>query len=154
MLFANDFATMSIATDHVLPTPRPQRWQVGRLMGAAGILAALSLLASGLLYLWAYSRGLSPAQLRSVVFLILVFTNQTGIYVLRTNDRLWRLAPSRWMAVASLGDIAAVSLLAGFGVLMAALPWGVVLAVLLASAVLALLLDAIKRPLFARFDIA
>ncbi len=154
MLFANDFATMSIATDHVLPTPRPQRWQVGRLMGAAGILAALSLLASGLLYLWAHSRGLSPAQLRSVVFLILVFTNQTGIYVLRTNDRLWRLAPSRWMAAASLGDIAAVSLLAGFGVLMAALPWGIVLAVLLASTVLALLLDAIKRPLFARFDIA
>jgi H+-transporting ATPase len=154
MLFANDFATMSIATDRVLPTPKPQRWQVGRLMGAAGVLAALSLLASVLLYLWAQSRGLSPAQLQTVVFLILVFTNQTGIYALRNDDRLWRLAPSRWMAAASIGDIVAVSLLAGFGVLMAALPWEIVLGVLVASGVLALLLDAVKRPLFIRFDIA
>ena len=154
MLFANDFATMSIATDRVLPTPKPQRWQVGRLMGAAGILAALSLLASALLYWWAQSRGLSDVQLQTVVFLILVFTNQTGIYALRNDDRLWRLAPSRWMEAASVGDIVVVSLLAGFGLLMAAVPWSVVLTVLVASAVFAMLLDAIKRPLFTRFDIA
>ncbi|MHB1873219.1 MAG: plasma-membrane proton-efflux P-type ATPase, partial [Steroidobacteraceae bacterium] len=141
-------------TDRVLPTPKPQRWQVGRLMGAAGILAALSLLASALLYWWAQSRGLSDVQLQTVVFLILVFTNQTGIYALRNDDRLWRLAPSRWMEAASVGDIVVVSLLAGFGLLMAAVPWSVVLTVLVASAVFAMLLDAIKRPLFTRFDIA
>ena len=154
MLFANDFATMSIATDRVLPAARPQRWQVGRLMGAAGLLALLSLLASLLIYLWARALGLSAVQLQTVVFLILVFTNQTGIYVLRNDAPMWRLAPSRWMAAASLGDIVIVSLLAGFGILMAALPWVVVSGVLLASVVFALLLDLIKRPLFTRFHIA
>ena len=154
MLFANDFATMSIATDRVLPAARPQRWQVGRLMGAAGLLALLSLLASLLIYLWARALGLSAVQLQTVVFLILVFTNQTGIYVLRNDAPMWRLAPSRWMAAASLGDIVIVSLLAGFGILMAALPWVVVGGVLLASVVFALLLDLIKRPLFTRFHIA
>ncbi|WP_297903456.1 plasma-membrane proton-efflux P-type ATPase [Metallibacterium sp.] len=154
MLFANDFASMSIATDRVLPAVRPQRWQVGRLMGAAGLLALLSLLASLLIYLWARALGLSAVQLQTVVFLILVFTNQTGIYVLRNDAPMWRLAPSRWMAAASLGDIVIVSLLAGFGILMAALPWVVVSGVLLASVVFALLLDLIKRPLFTRFHIA
>jgi len=154
MLFANDFATMSIATDRVLPAARPQRWQVGRLMSAAGLLAILSLLASLLIYLWARALGLSAVQLQTVVFLILVFTNQTGIYVLRNDAPMWRLAPSRWMAAASLGDIVIVSLLAGFGILMAALPWVVVGGVLLASVVFALLLDLIKRPLFTRFHIA
>lgn len=47
-----------------------------------------------------------------------------------------------------------LSLLAGFGLLMAAVPSSVVLTVLVASAVFAMLLDAIKRPLFARFEIA
>ncbi len=154
MLFANDFASMSIATDRVLPAVRPQRWQVGRLMGAAGLLALLSLLASLLIYLWARALGLSAVQLQTVVFLILVFTNQTGLYVLRNDAPMWRLAPSRWMAAASLGDIVIVSLLAGFGILMAALPWVVVSGVLLASVVFALLLDLIKRPLFTRFHIA
>jgi H+-transporting ATPase len=154
MLFANDFATMSIATDRVVPTPKPQRWRVRRLMGAAGVLATVSLLVSALLYVWVHSRGMNAPQMRTVVFLLLVFTNQTALYALRSDDRLWRLAPSRWMAAASAGDIVLVSLFAGFGVLMSAVPWSIVLVVLGASVALALLLDAIKRPLFAYFDIA
>jgi H+-transporting ATPase len=155
MLFANDFATMSIATDRVQPAALPQRWQVGRLMGASIVLAGLSLLFAAGLYLWAQSQGLSAAQLQTVVFLILVLGNQAGIYLLRSDGPMWRLAPSKWMAAAILGDVIAVSLLAGFGVLMAALPWLVVGAILLATAVFTLLLDTLlKRPLFARFAIA
>jgi H+-transporting ATPase len=154
MLFANDFATMSIATDRVLPTPKPQRWRVGRLMSAAVVLAAVSLLGSILLYIWVHSRGMNPAQMETVVFLLLVFTNQTALYALRNDERLWRLAPSKWMAAASVGDIVAVSLFAGFGVLMASVPWSIVLVILGVSVALALLLDAIKQPLFVRFDIA
>jgi H+-transporting ATPase len=154
MLFANDFATMSIATDRVLPAAKPQRWQVRKLMGASIVLAALSLAFALAFYLWAWTQGLSAAQLQTVVFLILVFGNQAGIYVLRNDDHLWRLAPSRWLAVASVGDITIVSLFAGFGFLMATLPWAVVGILLIASALFALLLDAIKRPLFAHFSIA
>ncbi len=155
MLFANDFATMSIATDRVQPAAQPQRWQVGRLMGASIVLAGLSLLFAAGLYLWAQAQGLSAAQLQTVVFLILVLGNQAGIYLLRSDGPMWRLAPSKWLAAASLGDVLAVSLLAGFGVLMAPLPWMVVGFVLLATVVFTLLLDALlKRPLFARFAIA
>ena len=155
MLFANDFATMSIATDRVRPAALPQRWQVRRLMGASILLAGLSLLFAAGLYVWALAQGLSAAQLQTVVFLILVFGNQAGIYLLRSDGPLWRLAPSKWMAAASLGDVTAVCLLAGLGVLMAALPWFVIGVILLATIVFTLLLDLLlKRPLFARFAIA
>ncbi|MDD4887628.1 MAG: HAD-IC family P-type ATPase, partial [Thiomonas sp.] len=155
MLFANDFATMSIATDRVLPAALPQRWQVRKLMGASIVLAALSLLFAWGLYVWAQAQGLSLAQLQTVVFLILVFGNQAGIYLLRSDGPLWQLAPSRWMAAASIGDLLIVCLLAGLGMLMAALPWLVVSVILLATVVFTLLLDTlIKRPLFRRFSIA
>jgi len=155
MLFANDFATMSIATDRVLPAPLPQRWRVRKLMGAAVALAVPSLLLAWGLYVWASAQGLGPAPLETVVFLILVFSNQTSLYLLRTDGPLWTLAPSRWMVAASVGDILLVSLLSGFGVLMAPLPWFVVGVVLLANILFTLVLDVfVKRPLFRRFAIA
>ncbi|WP_449370887.1 plasma-membrane proton-efflux P-type ATPase [Thiomonas sp.] len=155
MLFANDFATMSIATDRVHPSAQPQRWQVGRLMGASIVLAVFSLLFAWGVYVWAQAQGLSLAQLQTVVFLILVFGNQAGIYLLRSDGPLWSLGPSRWMAAASIGDGIIVCWLAVFGVLMAALPWFVVGMVLLATVVFTFLLDSwVKRPLFHYFAIA
>jgi len=95
----------------------------------------------------------SPVQMQTVVFLLLVFTNQACIYVLRTDGRLWSFAPGRWMALASVGDIILVSGLAVLGWLMAPLPAVLVLGLLVASAVFALLLDQAKRYVFQHFAI-
>ncbi len=154
LLFTNDFLTMTIATDRVQAAPLPQRWAVRRLVGAALVFAALSLLFSFSLYVWTRnSAGFNAAQLQTVVFLLLVFTNQACIYVLRSDGRLWSLAPGRWMLLASVGDVAAVSALATLGWLMAPLPWRWVGGLLLACAAFALLLDQAKRIVFARFAI-
>jgi H+-transporting ATPase len=149
LLFANDFVTLTIATDRVRPASRPQRWQVPRLLGAAVAFASLSLVFSLSIYAWAYSsHALSATQLQTVVFLILVFTNQAGIYVLRTDGRMWRFAPGRWMALASTADVAAVCALASLGWLMAPLPLPFVLLLLAASIGFAMALDAFKTPIF------
>ena len=154
LLFTNDFVTMTIATDRVQPAPKPQRWAVGRLVGAALVFAALSLLFSFSVYWWTRStQGLSPTQLQTLVFLLLVFTNQACIYVLRTDGRLWSFAPSRWMALASAGDLVLVTALALLGWLMAPLPAALVLGLLGACVLFALLLDQAKRYVFPRFAI-
>jgi H+-transporting ATPase len=154
LLFTNDFVTMTIATDHVQPAPRPQRWAVRRLVGAAGVFATLSLMFTFSLYWWVRTtQGLSPAQLQTVVFLILVFTNQAGIYALRSDGPCWRLAPGRLMLLASLGDLALVSVLGTMGWLMAPLPVGMVAGVLGACAAFALVLDQAKLVVFPRFSI-
>jgi H+-transporting ATPase len=149
LLFANDFITLTIATDRVLPSPRPQRWQASRLLGAAIAFASLSLVFSLSIYAWAYTRGsLSAAQLQTLVFLLLVFTNQAGIYVLRTDGRMWRFAPGRWMALASTAAVVVVSAMASWGLLMAPLPTQLVLTLLAASVAFALVLDTLKAPAF------
>ncbi len=154
LLFTNDFVTMTIATDRVQPAPRPQRWRVRQLVGAALVFAVLSLVFSFSFYWWVRSTlGLSQQQLQTVVFLILVFTNQANIYVLRTDGRVWSFAPGRWMALASASDLVIVGLLAGFGVLMAAAPWALIGGLLGAVIVFALLLDQAKRVVFERFAI-
>jgi H+-transporting ATPase len=154
LLFTNDFVTMSIATDRVQPAPQPQRWRVRRLMGAALVFAVLSLLFSFSIYGWVRStRGFTPAQLQTVVFLLLVFTNQACIYVLRTDGRLWSFAPGRWMALASVSDVVIVSLFALLGWLMAPLPIALVAGLIAAVIVFALALDQAKRFVFQRFAI-
>jgi len=154
LLFTNDFVTMTIATDRVQPAAMPQRWAVRNLVGAALVFAVVSLLFSFSAYWWMRStQGLSPAQLQTGVFLLLVFTNQACIYVLRTDGRLWSFASGRWMALASVGDIILVSGLAVLGWLMAPLPSALVVGLLFACAAFALLLDQVKRFVFPYFAI-
>ena len=155
LLFTNDFVTMTIATDRVQAAPQPQRWRVRNLMAAAAVFAGLSLLFTFPVYLWIRgSAGLDTAQLQTVVFLLLVFTNQACIHVLRGNGRLWSFAPGGWMVLASVSDVLLVSLFALMGWLMAALPLALVTGLILACVVFALLLDQAKRWVFARFGIA
>jgi len=152
LLFTNDFVTMTIATDRVQPAAKPQHWQVRRLMGAATVFGAMSLLFSFSVYWWIRdTQGLNASQMQTVVFLLLVFTNQACIYVLRTDGRLWSFAPGRGMLLASMGDIVLVSLLATLGWLMAALPAILVGGLIAACALFALLLDQAKRIVFPRF---
>ncbi len=154
LLFTNDFVTMAIASDRVQVSAKPQRWAVPRLMGAALIFAVLSLLFSFSAYWWIRStQHLSPDQMQTVVFLLLVFTNQACIYVLRSDGHLWSFAPGRWMALASAGDIVLVSSMAVSGWWMAALPALLVAGLLVAAAIFALLLDQSKHLVFPRFAI-
>jgi len=154
LLFTNDFVTMSIASDRVLPSRLPQRWQVRKLMASAAILGVVSLVFSFSLYSIVRVHGdLSPAQLQTFLFLILVFTNQASVFALRTDGALWQVKPSRLLAMASTLDILVVGSLSTLGWLMAALPLGFVLLVLVLSVFFALALDLIKQGVLPRFGL-
>jgi H+-transporting ATPase len=64
---------------------------------------------------------LSLEELRTLVFLTLVFTGQATIYLIRERNHFWHSRPSSWMITASIADILIVSLMAIFGILMAPL---------------------------------
>ncbi|MDE2608715.1 MAG: plasma-membrane proton-efflux P-type ATPase [Burkholderiales bacterium] len=154
LLFANDFVTMTIAVDRVRPAARPQRWRVGQLVGGAAVLAVVSLAFSLSLYLWSRAQfGLSAAQMQTMVFLLLVFTTQANVYVLRNDAHLWSFAPSAVMALASAGDVVLVSILAATGTLMVAVPWQLVGVMIAIVAAFALVLDQAKRVVFRRFGL-
>jgi H+-transporting ATPase len=150
LLFANDFVTMSLATDHVTPDPAPERWQVRRLFALSASLAAL-LVGEAALVLWLVTAGplqQAPAQIPTVIFLLFVFSGQATVYVVRERRAFWRSLPSRPLLIASGADILVVSLLAIFGVLMVPISAGLVLLLLALTVVFTFALDALKLLLY------
>jgi H+-transporting ATPase len=146
LLFANDFVTMSIAADHATPSPTPDRWQVGHLVGSALALAAVLLVESFLL-LWLSLAVLheSLAQTQTLIFLMLVFSGQTTVYVVRERGHFWSSRPGRTLLVASLCDLLVVSALATVGILMTPVAPTLIGGTFALALAFMVLLDQVKR---------
>jgi H+-transporting ATPase len=154
LIFANDFVTMSIATDHVGYSLRPDRWHVGPLMAAAGLLS-LGVLAESFLVLYLATDvfHLALPQIQTLVFTMLVFSGQATVYLVRVRRHFWTARPSGLLMIASIADIAVVTVLASLGVLMAPIAFPLVLAVLGIAVLFALLMDPVKVALFRAFGL-
>jgi H+-transporting ATPase len=120
LFFTNDFVTMSIATDRVSYSRKPDRWDIRTLMLSALPLAGLMVIFSFGIFLAAKDVFHIPLpQLRTLMFVMLVFSGQGTVYLVRERGHFWHSRPGKWLLVSSLGDIAVVSLLASAGILMA-----------------------------------
>jgi H+-transporting ATPase len=150
LLFANDFVTMSLATDRVAFSPRPDRWHIPALSFAALAVAVPWLAVSFATFLVGrHVLNLALAPTQTLVFVMLVATGQATVYLVRERHHLWASRPSTWMLGATVGDLVAVTVLATRGILMAAVPLVDVVVVLAAVLVATLALDFLKRPLVA-----
>jgi H+-transporting ATPase len=151
LLFTNDFVTMSIATDHVGFSHRPERWDIATLMRTATPLAALILILSfSVFYAGRDILQLPLAQLQTLIFVMLVFTGLGNVYLVRERRHFWQSSPSRWMIVASLLDIVVVSVMASLGILMAAISPALVAGLLAVALGYLFILDRLKIYIFRR----
>ena len=149
LLFTNDFVTMSIATDRVSFSPRPERWRIPTLILTASMLAALILVLSFTVFFvgrdWLH---LPLAQLQTLIFVMLVFTGQGNVYLVRERGHFWHTRPSRWLILASSLDIALVVVLATRGIFMAAISPGLIGGLLLVVVTYLVLVDFLKIHIF------
>jgi H+-transporting ATPase len=154
LLFANDFVTMSIATDHVGYSLMPDRWHVRSLVAAAGLLA-LGVLAESFLVLYLATSvfRLPLPQVQTLVFAMLVFSGQATVFLVRARHHFWTARPSKPLMIASAADVAIVTFLASQGVLMAPVALWLVLSVLGIAVLFVLLMDPIKVAVFHRFGL-
>jgi len=149
LLFANDFVTMAVATDRARSAATPDRWDVRALVLAALAVAGVLLgFSSGVV--WAGWRvwHLPLPTLQTVVFLWLVIGTQATVYLVRERGPWWRSRPGRWLVASSVGDLAAVSLLATRGWLMAPVGPGIIGVLLIAAAAYMVGADLVKVPVF------
>ena len=93
-MLTNDFVTMARAADRARPSPYPNAWRVRNLT-----LAAVPLGSFRLLYLVAvlgvgwYGLRLSPGEMQTLTYAMLVFAGQGNVYVLREHGPSLELAP-------------------------------------------------------------
>jgi len=154
LLLANDFVTMSLAVDRARPSSRPERWQVGALVWASLALAAVVLVES-FLDLW-LARGvfhLGWHQTQTLIFLMLVFSGQATVYVVRERDHFWKTRPVNWLFAATGADVAVVSALAVGGVLMTPLALPYVALVFAIAAAFMFVMDPVKIVALRRFNL-
>jgi H+-transporting ATPase len=154
LLFTNDFATMSIASDRAVTSAKPNQWKVGSLVIGALTLALPILILSFTIFLTGRDYLKLPlAQLQTLLFVMLVFSGQGTIYLVRERRHFWNSLPSRYLLLSSGLDILIVTLLAWRGILMAAIPLHLILA--LGAVILAylFLLDFIKIKVFEKLQI-
>jgi len=155
LLLANDFVTMSLAVDRARPSARPARWRVGALVSASLALAAV-VIAESFLDLW-LARGvfhLGWHQTQTLIFLMLVFSGQATVYVVRERDHFWKSRPVGWILAATCGDVAVVTALAVCGVLMTPISAGLVAMVLGIALGFMVIMDPVKVAALRRFDLA
>jgi H+-transporting ATPase len=155
VMITGDFLSMSLTTDNVRPSQKPNAWSIGRLT-VAGVILGLCLLSfcTGVLAVAKFILHLENGALQTIAFIVLVFGGQGTIYAIRERRHLWNSRPSLLLAASSLADIAIASTLAVVGIAMAPIA-AVVVAGTLATAILfALVLDLIKIPVFAHLGIA
>jgi H+-transporting ATPase len=127
LLFANDFVTMSIATDNVSFSRKPDRWHIRSLVLVALALAIPTLILSIGLFFLAHNLLLLPLpQLQTLMFVALVFSGQGTVYLVRERQHFWHSIPSLWMLLSTVVDFIVVSLLATQGILMASVPFSLV----------------------------
>ena len=152
LLFTNDFVTMSIATDRVSFSKRPDRWRIRGLVMAASPLAGLLVLFSlSVVVVGRDILSLSPEQIQTLAFLTLVFGGQGTVYLVRERRRFWNSRPSSWMLTSSGADLFVVSFLAIRGILMAPLSPVIVGSLLLAVLIYLSIVDNMKVVIFGRF---
>ena len=101
---------------------------------------------------WYFLR-LSPGEMQTLTFTMLVFAGQGNLYVLRERGRLWRSRPAPVMLLASLWDLVVVASLAAGGVLLSPLPIRVIGLLVVTTLAFTLAMDSLKLAVFARLRI-
>jgi H+-transporting ATPase len=155
VMMAGDFLGMSLTTDNVRPSEKPNNWRIGNLT-IAGIFMGICELVFcvGLLTFGHFRLGLGIATLQTLTFVTLVCGNQATMYTLRARGRIWSSPfPSRWLVISSIADLVIALTLAGCGWLMMPLPLWVLGIVLAGAMVFAFVVDLVKVLVFSRLKI-
>lgn len=153
LIFANDFVTMSIATDSVRYSQKPERWNVRSLFESSIGLASFIVAESFAVLLVGFHLGLNSGQIDTFIFDMLVFSGQFTVYMVRERGRFWNSKPGKWLITASAADIVFITFISTFGILVTKIPFYDVMVVLSLTFVFMVIIDTVKNFIFRRFGL-
>lgn len=120
----NDGAILSIAYDNVRPAPKPEAWNMHRVLGISTMLGLAGVIASfGMFYIGERVLHLDREVVQTLMYLKLSVAGHLNIFVTRTRGPFWSIAPAPILVVAVFGTQALATILAVYGLLMPALGW-------------------------------
>ena len=98
-LFVNDFMTMSLSTDRMSVSRRPNHWNTRSIIVAASMLAAGKFILSfGVFAYGHYRLHFDTPHLQTLTFVTVILSTEAGIYLFRERGHFWASRPG-WLLV-------------------------------------------------------
>jgi len=154
LVFANDFVTMSIATDNVKFTDHPNKWDIRNIIFSSLILGIFFALEDLLIiFIGLNYFHLGFESLRTLVLLSLVFNTQFRILLVRERHHFWSSVPSRSLLIVNIITIIGFVLIGVVGVFIPKLLIYQVLIELGIALLFMIGIDFVKHYLFKKFNV-
>jgi H+-transporting ATPase len=149
LIFANDFATMSLSTDNAEPSLSPNKWNIKNIMISSSVIG-VALLVEALLsiYLGLKLFAFEQDKMQSFILLLMVFTSQFRVLIVRERRSFWSSKPGRELMISVVGVILTFAILGVTGIIIAPIPASAVLFSLVYSAAFTFSLDPLKVLIF------
>jgi len=118
LLFLSDYVTLSISTDNVSYSKKPETWnitelvKVGIFLGLSMVAESMLLLYVGFLYFELYN---SVDQLHTFVFVWLTFSGYFTVLTVRERKHFWESKPSKPLLLSIVINMIIVSLISIIG---------------------------------------
>ncbi|NAY89240.1 MAG: HAD-IC family P-type ATPase, partial [Desulfurococcales archaeon] len=149
LIFANDFATMSLSTDNAELSLSPNKWNIKNIMISSSVIG-VALLVEALLsiYLGLKLFAFEQDKMQSFILLLMVFTSQFRVLIVRERRSFWSSKPGRELMISVVGVILTFAILGVTGIIIAPIPASAVLFSLVYSAAFTFSLDPLKVLIF------
>ena len=154
LVFANDFVTMTIATDNVESTDYPNKWVIKNIILSSLILGIffaiedLFIIFIGLKYF-----HLGFDKLNTLVMLSLIFNTQFKILIVRERKHFWSSIPNKNLLTVNIITTIGFVLLGIYGIFIPNLLMNQVFTVLGIALVFMICIDFVKYYLFKKFNV-
>ena len=149
LVFVTDFAKISLATDRVRPSKKPETWNIGGFITVSVVLGAL-MVAEALLLLWSgwsrFGLATNDTALYTFSFLTLLYYAAFSIVSARERHWFWATMPSRAVVIAAVTEVLVGTILTCVGIPgLTPLPWWQMLTIFVYAMVSCLVVnDAVK----------
>jgi H+-transporting ATPase len=120
LLFLGDFVSMSISTDNVRSSLKPDKFDMRRLFGVSGSLGILMIIESAIFTVPALTYFGLLGNVEKIYTFGFAYLNLTGVFTLmivRERRHFWNSRPSRFLSITVLAEVLFVIAISIFGVL-------------------------------------
>jgi H+-transporting ATPase len=121
----NDAPIIAIATDYVIYSKYPERWDMKTVLGLGSLLGTIGVFSSFLIfYLGKEVLNLDQGTLQTFVFLKLAIAGHLTIFLSRTNGHFWEIKPSAPLLWSAVVTKVIATLFAVYGWFVSPISWG------------------------------
>jgi H+-transporting ATPase len=109
VMITGDFLAMSLTTDRVRPSEKPNAWQIGRITSAGVILGGCFLAFCTAILAVGKFEWDSEWKHENSFRVAIVYASQATLYAIRGRHHLWGLRPTIWLVLSSVADVLIIS---------------------------------------------